>query len=73
MKLPETLLVFVIERAARRKTFDFVKALFLSLGVASTVDELLQPLLPTTKLIELGFILKALLRSSVLQGTATVS
>ena len=66
MKLPETDLVLVMERAALRKTFDL--DIYLELGSAvSTATEFRLP-----QAIDAGFVLNGFLRTSAI-GMATVS
>ena len=66
MKLPETDLVLVMERAALRKTFDL--DIYLELGsVVSTATEFRLP-----QAIDAGFVLNGFLRTSAI-GMATVS
>ena len=67
IKLPDTDLVFVMERAALRNTFDLEKDLLASLS--STMEAFVAP---ETQLMELGFVLKGLFRC-LATGMATVS
>ena len=72
MKLPETDLVLVMERAALRKTFDldiYLEAFFVAVStlVVSTATEFRLP-----QAIDAGFVLNGFLRTSAI-GMATVS